>query len=161
MNAKDVDKILFVCRGNSCRSVMAGGLLPGLLPPDLKERLEIQSAGTGAFPGSCPFPETIRVMREVGIDVRSHPARLLTVSLVEESDMIIVMGKGHRNRVLELSPSAGERVFLLSQFGGKGDEEIEDPLGRSTEAYRSCREVIRGHLLKLVEVLAERTGEEE
>ncbi len=58
-------KVIFVCTGNSCQSQMAEGLLRHLD----NDRFEVLSAGTHP---SRVHPISIRVMKEIGIDVSSH-----------------------------------------------------------------------------------------
>ena len=59
-----IKRILVVCTGNSCRSVMAKGLLKKMLQDQGKEVLVI-SAGIAALPGLRPTRETIEVMARV------------------------------------------------------------------------------------------------
>ena len=61
--------VLFVCTGNSCRSVMAEGLLRKYLKELGKDDIEVRSAGPSAVNGSPATKETIEVMKKEGIDV--------------------------------------------------------------------------------------------
>ncbi len=58
-------KVIFVCTGNSCRSQMAEGLLRNMAG----DRFEVFSAGTHP---SRVHPMSIRVMKEIGIDISTH-----------------------------------------------------------------------------------------
>jgi arsenate reductase (thioredoxin) len=62
------ERVLILCTGNSARSQMAEGLLRHAAG----ERFEVESAGTR--PGRVR-PQTIAVMKKLGIDTSSHRSK--------------------------------------------------------------------------------------
>jgi arsenate reductase len=62
------ERVLILCTGNSARSQMA----QGLLEHDAGDRFEVESAGTK--PGRVR-PETIAVMKELGIDISGYRSK--------------------------------------------------------------------------------------
>ena len=148
--------VLFVCTGNSCRSVMAEYLLKDTLRnrPDI----EIISAGTGVFFRSSASAETISVLQEQGIDATRHLSQALTTIMLKKADLIIVMTRGHREQVLERVPEVEKRVYLLKEFvnmpiGLHIDIDVPDPIGRSHQAYKECSVVIKEGVHKIIELL--------
>jgi len=144
---QDVDRItrkktvLFVCTGNSCRSVMAEYLLKNSLQG--RDDVEIISAGTGVFLRSTASSETIAVLYDLGIDASDHLAQPVNSILLKKSDLIVVMTRNHRAQVLERVPAVENRVYLLREFSdipANGDVEwdVPDPIGRSRDAYKEC-----------------------
>ena len=79
--------VLFVCIGNSGRSQMAEAFFNRL-----SKTWKAISAGTN--PDDNIHPYTIRVMKEVGVDVSKQKPKLLTQRMIEKADKIITMGCG-------------------------------------------------------------------
>lgn len=130
--------ILFVCTGNTCRSPMAEGLLKKMWPQRQGDEIKIGSAGTSALPGLQAASLAQKIMKEKGVDISYHESKSLNQKMVKEADLILVMEKVHKNKVLDLSSSAEGKVFLLKEFALGAEEEIPDPGGGSEESYREC-----------------------
>jgi len=96
--------ILFVCTGNTCRSPMAEGFFRYLCQAKNPRKLiNIKSAGTGAIDG-CPASEnSIKILDELGINLRTHRSQKLTSSLLEWSDLVIAMTHSHFSNIRNLS----------------------------------------------------------
>ncbi len=148
--------ILFVCTGNSCRSVMA----EYLLRDNLKERedVEVQSAGTCVFFKTSASSETVDVLKSQNIDALGHQSQPLTSILLKKADLVFVMTKMHRQQILERVPEVEKRVYLLREFANipKGFEnslEIPDPVGKPKEIYEQCMLTIQEAIDKIVDLI--------
>ena len=144
--------ILFVCTGNSCRSVMAEYLFRHMLK-DRKD-VEICSAGTGVFLQASASRETLHVLSKEGLDASGHQSQPLSSTLLNKSDLILVMTRAHRHQVLERVPSVEQRVYLLREFVDESVRsdvslDIPDPIGQSTAAYEECLLLIKEALIKI------------
>ncbi len=158
----DIDRIakqktiLFVCTGNSCRSVMAEYLLKDMLKN--RDDVEIISAGTGVFIQSTASAETISVLREQGINAFEHLSRPVSNVMLKKADLIFVMTRGHRDQILERAPEVEKRVYLLKEFANipadfPGDIDIPDPIGKTHLEYKACLTVIKEALHKIVDLI--------
>ncbi len=139
-------KILFVCTGNSCRSVMAEGLLRHMMEQRGRKDVQIMSAGTGSMPGMGPTLETVEVMWPEGIDVSGHLSQQLTPDLIHHADALFCMEAGHKEVVLTMDPDAKAKTYMLRNFEKKdpdGEVEIPDPIGQPIQVYQHCAEVIK------------------
>lgn len=146
-------RLLFVCTGNTCRSAMAEGLCRCHLAKKLKCRVDdleqmgysIVSAGIADIQGMPASTGALAVCAGKGIDIRSHRSRVLSASLVKDSDLIFVMEQAHREAVLGLHPQAVDRCMLLDP-----DREILDPIGQPLDVFHRCAQQIQVALEKRV-----------
>jgi arsenate reductase (thioredoxin) len=76
-------KVLFVCVGNSGRSVMA----ERLFRRDAEGRHEARSAGSA--PGTAPHPVVVEALGELGIHASDHVPHKLDDELVEWADVVV------------------------------------------------------------------------
>jgi len=129
--------ILFVCTGNSCRSVMAEAMLKKIMQDKKRDDVQVSSAGIMMLSGLGASQETKEVLAREGIDVSRHLSQKITRIMARKSDFILVMENLHRDAVLRLAPEMINRVFLLKEFAkiDDGHLDILDPIGRSREFY--------------------------
>ncbi|MBI4648440.1 MAG: arsenate reductase ArsC [Bacteroidia bacterium] len=125
-------KILILCTGNSCRSPMAEGFLKSF-----DNKLEVYSAGT--FPADFVNSNSVKVMKEVGIDISAHKPRNVNEFLSESFDYVITVCDSSK----EICPVFAGKVkhFLYHGF--------EDPYMTSgtpeeiLSVYRRVRDEIK------------------
>lgn len=104
--------ILTVCTGNICRSPLAKQLLGLELPG--ADIIRVDSAGVQAMVDS-PMPEqSLEIARKQGVKTpEEHRAKQITEELINQSDLILAMDRGHRKSIVQLSPRATRKVFTV------------------------------------------------
>lgn len=139
-------KVLFVCAGNTCRSVLSEGLFREMVrTARLDEEVEIDSAGTHVkMEFLPPTSKAIRVASEKDINVEMIRTRSVKEADLVYFDYILAMEK---NNLLALeaiqSQKTGKRPCLLLDFAfSVSDREIIDPYDRGIRAYREAMGLI-------------------
>ncbi len=149
--------ILFVCTGNSCRSVMAAEMLKKILGHN--DKIKVISAGVGAMLGMSATDNTIKVLQREGIDATKHKSISLSKKMIEEADLVLVMERYHKYRILEIAPDAKSKVYVLREFERDPQDVIEpdipDPIGKPLEVYERSFDLIKEGIDNLIKWLKE------
>ena len=93
---KDIKKVLLVCTGNSCPSIMTEGYLKKRLKEEGLD-VEVESAGTSAFDGATPPEEALECLKVEGIGLEGLQAVSIQEDLIDWADIILVMENVHKN----------------------------------------------------------------
>ncbi|MEW6145819.1 MAG: arsenate reductase ArsC [Thermodesulfobacteriota bacterium] len=125
-------KVIFICTHNSARSQMAEGILRHLYG----DRFEVYSAGTQP---SRVSPYAIRVMDEIGIDIKDHTSKNLDRYADTQFDSVVTVCDG-ASEACPVFTGGGKHIHRgfkdPAGFRGK-DEEI-------LAGFRTVRDEIKG-----------------
>jgi protein-tyrosine-phosphatase len=119
--------VLFICVGNSGRSLMAESMF-NANPP---EGWTAISAGTN--PAASANPRTGAMLREIGLDLPSHPPQLLTPEMMDQARVRVTMG------CLD-DASCPARLKSLELR----DWALPDPAHLDEDAFRKVRDRVAG-----------------
>ena len=129
--------ILFVCSANQCRSPMAAALFRSHLEcKGSPGGWRVESAGIWAEEGWPATEDARKALQERGIDLSSHRSQAATAEVLDRADLVLVMETDHLRTLQAKFPRRADRIHLLTEMVGTFDD-IEDPVGRGLERYRS------------------------
>eukprot|EP01059_Diplonema_ambulator_P026871 TRINITY_DN4434_c0_g1_i1.p1 TRINITY_DN4434_c0_g1~~TRINITY_DN4434_c0_g1_i1.p1 ORF type:complete len:169 (+),score=32.21 TRINITY_DN4434_c0_g1_i1:59-508(+) len=147
------EQLIFVCTGNTCRSVMAHYYAAAAL--GLGER--VGSAGVRATPGAPAATNAVLALAAQGVAtdaIEKHSASRLTEERVSAAKYIICMTPGHKDDVLEQFPEHAHKVHtLLSNLSTDADDIVDDPIGDPLETYAATLERMRPSIAYVVDRL--------
>lgn len=132
------NKILFICKGNICRSAFAEYRLK-MITQQASMDFDIYSCGIDANQSSQSPHDAITVAREYGLDLTNHVPKLVTSTYMDEADIILAM-EYHQFMILKkLYPNHTDKMGLLREFMYFPQNllvNIDDPYGWGIPAFR-------------------------
>lgn len=134
---KKLEKIYFLCTGNSCRSQMAEAYAKVLL----KGKYEIASAGVEKH-GLNPY--AVKAMAEEGIDISHQASKLIDLNYFNSASLIITLCGDARDRCPVIPSQARSLYWSL-----KDPAQVKGTYEEKMEAFRQVRDEIKERILEL------------
>lgn len=141
--------ILFVCKGNICRSPFAELYARHHAPAG------IMVCSSGSYPtANRPSPEAaILAASEHGIDLTRHRSRVLDEAQGAQADIILTFDRHNFEEVRLAYPQVRDRVFPLGALTDGGELDIPDPFGGDAEQFRKVYATIAEAVAALCKAL--------
>ncbi len=103
-------QVVFVCTGNTCRSPMAECYARAYLQKKGCSDIECCSAGVAAMTGDTASLHAVELMASLGLDLSTFRSRVLSRLLLESSEYVVVMGRSHRQAILNVAPEFASKL---------------------------------------------------
>ena len=139
--------VLFVCSGNTCRSVMAEAFLRQLWEMDglPKNGIIVTSAGLVTAGGAPASREALTLLRHAGLEMSGHRSQPVAAALLEQAHFVLTMTAAHKESLARYFPAYENKLWTLGEFGGDGSD-VADPYGGGMEAYQLAATQIKQFL---------------
>ena len=139
----NVKRLVFVCKGNICRSPYASVRARS-------QGISAVSFGLDAAQGALADPVASKNALLRGIDLSAHRSERMEITRLADGDWVIVFEpaqlEAFRRRVGEKIPAN-----LLGIWSRPPRPHIEDPYGRSDRYFQQCFSVIDANIAELIE----------
>ena len=144
-----VRRLVFVCKGNICRSPYASTRARAL-------GIQAASYGLNAAEGAPADPLASRNALQRGVDLSAHRAAAFHCARLEAKDLVIVFEPAQLAQVQERCRSAA--MSLLGIWARPLRPHVQDPYGRSDRYFQQCFTVIDANVEELARRLAGARG---
>lgn len=138
-----VDRMVFVCHGNICRSPYASARARAI-------GACATSFGIEAVDGAKANEDAARNALSRGIDLKDHQSARLRATLILPGDLVVLFEPEHLLRMTQQSISAAAGITLLGLWTRPVRPHIQDPYGRSDQYFQQCFAVIDRNIHDLV-----------
>jgi protein-tyrosine phosphatase len=145
--------ILFVCTGNTCRSPLAEIMMRNELRRAGIKHVSVSSAGTAAADGGRASQNAKVTAEQMALSLARFRSKPLTARRVKGADLILTMGRAQQGEITGRWPEAAEKTHVISEFSGSGRGDIDDPMGKSGQAYRHCADVLADEIKRVLQRL--------
>lgn len=121
--------ILFVCRANKFRSPLSASILRRIVAHlGSSTGWDISSAGTWTVDGESAPKITFDAAQTLGLtDISDHRTRQINKTILDASDLIIVMEQNQKEAICCEFPSIDGRIYLLPEVTIGSKYDVPDP----------------------------------
>lgn len=152
-DSRQIKKIVFVCKGNICRSSFAEYLMKVETTGKL---LSIESCGLNVgMRMPVPFEAKITA-KKFGLDLDGHLSRGLDCCDLENADLILAMEYWQYRKLVGMFPDKKKHIKLLREYAPFPENllcNINDPFGQCIEKYDKCFSQIKRSLSSIMALI--------
>lgn len=176
-------RMVFVCRGNQCRSPLAEHLTRRAA---LRRGLPVDVTSLGLLPGGLPMPSRgVAIAAEHGLDLSGHRSRDFDLEVCRSADLVVTMSREQTREIAARDPRRWPRIATLKQLtalaaempparraslrdwlastgafrdrsemlGASPADDVRDPLGQRPGVWRAVLAEIQSHVELLLDAI--------
>jgi protein-tyrosine phosphatase len=151
-----ISHVIFVCKGNICRSAFAEYYLRQHIPDG---EIRIESCGLDVDQGIFSPPEAVGIAKEFQLDLELHRSKGFASCDFNNADLILPMEYDQYRRLIRMFPGEDRKIRLLRDFSPWPERifcNINDPFGSGENEFRRCF----GKLKRAIDGVANLLGSE-
>ena len=144
-------RVLFVCKGNICRSPFAAAVVNG---KGQAKGLVARSAGSIPLVGRATPEVALQVAAGLGVDLSRHRSAVLGRDLADWADIVFIFDRAQETAIRAIAPELLGRTHYLGALVREGALEIADPIGGDEDRFRQ----VYGRIAELVDEICRTYG---
>lgn len=147
-----MEKILFICTGNTCRSPLAQYLFNAKI--DKTELAgQFYALSAGIYATDAPASKGAQaVMRKRKADLQHHRARRVVEEDIKHAKLVLCMSQSHTDILQSLYPAYRAKIHNFGAYIGN-KKDVVDPYGAEQVVYEKTARQIEEYIDKLIEKL--------
>ena len=123
IRAQEIDRLVFVCKGNICRSSFAEAVARSKGWP-------AESFGLDVKKSQSADEEANKVALMLGVDMTDHGSRSIRQAVFSPGDCLVAMEPEQLVALQDMKARHGCQVTLLGIWGASADLRVTDPYGK-------------------------------
>jgi protein-tyrosine phosphatase len=151
VDSRRVYRLVFVCKGNICRSAYAHALA-------CEKGLAAASCGVETTANLPADDIARRVAATRGVSLDDHRTSRWADLELTSNDLVLAMEPWHVGSLRERVADVGAQVGLLGLWAQPGRRTIVDPYGRPEADFRACFDLIDAAVNRLADTLTAARG---
>ena len=140
---KSVGRVVFICKGNICRSAYAEAVARTL-------GVDAVSCGLDTIENSFANKDAMRTAKNHGVDLAAHRTQPIMYLVLRKTDLLIAMEPWQLS-FLKKHISRKYQYTLLGLRAKPVLPHIQDPYGACSEYFDSCFLFVRKNVISIVE----------
>ncbi len=148
-----INKVMFVCLGNICRSPLAHAVFMKIVDNrGLSDSYHVESSGTCAYHvGEKADPRMRETAKQKGVDI-NHKSRQIFHFDLEEYDYIYAMDRNNYLDLISLTSNKEllKKINMFRDFDPSGQGDVPDPYFGGQKGFddifdmveRTCNEIL-------------------
>ena len=148
---QSVERLVFVCQGNICRSAYAEMVARSL-------GLEAVSCGVDAIEDASANDQAMQTAKLQGFDLGSHRTRHIMYLVLKKTDLLVAM-EPWQAEFLRTNLFREHQCILLGLWGQPVLPHIEDPYGSSSTYFEKCFTYIQNSVNELAKKIKKKSDD--
>jgi protein-tyrosine-phosphatase len=156
-----IKNVLWVCYGNTARSVYALGISEWLKKTKYKNELSDITFDSAGFVNvfKQAQPEVVELLKAKRVDFSGFRGKLMDENLLKKQDLILVMETMHLKRLrrkFKNVKNIENKSFLLLEFAGEKENlNIQDPVNFDPEIQQQVFSAVERGVKRTIEKIIE------